>query len=209
LRRIIGERDCVVAFEVPDILRILRDGAFWDLYYEHCSYFTPGSLARLFRSCNFDVLDVRREYDEQYIVVEAKPSNTPTQQRLNLEDDLAAVTDAVNGFESVCSYQLKHWRRVIEENLRDGKKCAVWGSGSKAVGFLTTLRIDNEIVPFVVDINPAKHGTYLPGTAQQIVPPVQLIEYRPHNVIVMNPIYRGEIAADLGLLNVNANLLLV
>lgn len=59
LRQAIGQRnDCVVFFEVPDVTRILREGAFWDIYYEHCSYFSPGSLARSFRSSGFDVLQV-------------------------------------------------------------------------------------------------------------------------------------------------------
>src|SRR3712207_6943984 len=43
LFRSVGERPhTVVAIEVPDTLRVLTEGAFWDLYYEHCSYFTPG-----------------------------------------------------------------------------------------------------------------------------------------------------------------------
>jgi len=38
-----------VFFQVPDVLRVLEEEAFWDIYYEHCSYFSIGSLARLFR----------------------------------------------------------------------------------------------------------------------------------------------------------------
>jgi hypothetical protein len=30
-----------VLFELPDVLRVLEEVAFWDVYYEHCSYFTP------------------------------------------------------------------------------------------------------------------------------------------------------------------------
>ena len=36
-----------VFLEVPDTLRVLEERAFWDIYYEHCSYFTLGSLGRL------------------------------------------------------------------------------------------------------------------------------------------------------------------
>ena len=46
----IGQRHLTsVFFDLPDTLRILHEGAFWDLYYEHCSYFTLGSLARVSR----------------------------------------------------------------------------------------------------------------------------------------------------------------
>ena len=43
VRRAIGDRlDTVVLFELPDVERVLREVAFWDVYYEHCSYFTLG-----------------------------------------------------------------------------------------------------------------------------------------------------------------------
>ena len=44
----------MVFFELPDTERVLTEAAFWDIYYEHCSYFTPGSLARLFRRTGFE-----------------------------------------------------------------------------------------------------------------------------------------------------------
>ena len=33
-----------VFFQVPEALRILRDCAFEDVYYEHCSYLPPDRL---------------------------------------------------------------------------------------------------------------------------------------------------------------------
>jgi SAM-dependent methyltransferase len=198
LRRVIGQRsETVVAFEVPDTLRVLREGAFWDLYYEHSSYFTPGSLARLFRSASFDLIDLRLEYDEQYLILEAKPVAEPTTARFNLEDDLAAVEEAVSGFGPASERQMARWQRVVDESLVEGKRIVLWGSGSKAVGFLSTLQINDDRVPYVVDINPRKQNTFLPGTGQKIVGPDALQEYRPEVVIVMNPIYRDEIRRDL------------
>lgn len=198
IRRVIGaRRDATVAIEVPDTLRVLREGAFWDLYYEHCAYFTPGSLARLFRSAGFDLLDLRLEFDDQYLILEAKPSDGPTRPRFDLEDDLAAVTEAIDGFPAASERQMSRWRRVIDETIAEGKRVALWGSGSKAVGFLSTLGIGDDRVPFVGDINPRKQGTFLPGTAQQIIGADAMKEYRPDVVIVMNPIYRDEIRRDL------------
>ena len=58
IRRAVGDRpDVVILFEVPDVIRVLEEAAFWDVYYEHCSYFSAGSLARLFRAQGFEVLD--------------------------------------------------------------------------------------------------------------------------------------------------------
>ena len=47
---LIGDRGTTVLFELPDVACVLEDVRFWDLYYEHCSYFSLGSMARLFRA---------------------------------------------------------------------------------------------------------------------------------------------------------------
>lgn len=60
--------------ELPDVTRILREVAFWDVYYEHCSYFSAGSLARLFTTKEFDVTEVFLALDDQYLLLYADPS---------------------------------------------------------------------------------------------------------------------------------------
>jgi SAM-dependent methyltransferase len=56
VRHAVGDdRETVAFFQVPETYRILREVAFWDIYHEHCSYFSAGSLVRLFRSQGFEV----------------------------------------------------------------------------------------------------------------------------------------------------------
>jgi len=207
LRRSIGRRaETIVAFEVPDVVRILREGAFWDIYYEHCSYWSPGSIARLFRATGFDVVALRHEYSGQYVVIEGQPARGGTPTRLHLEEDPEALGAAVANFASTVSEQVSRWNRRLDELLAAGRRLALWGSGSKAVGFLTAIERGGEIA-YVVDINPRKQGTYLPKTAQEIVPPTFLQHYRPDTVIVMNPVYRAEISRTLDQLDLSPTLL--
>ena len=56
-------------------------------------------------------------------------------------------------------------------------------------------------IKYVVDINPNKKGKYIPGTGQQIVEPEFLVDYQPHLIIIMNPIYESEIRNMLENLN--------
>lgn len=202
IRKALKDRNEVpVCFEVPDTLRVLREGAFWDVYYEHCSYFTPGSMARLFRRCGFDVADLRLEFDGQYIILESLPASGDASKRTPaIENDLAATNEAIETFTRLCETKLREWREVIDRAASDGRRLALWGSGSKAVGFLTTLNIDRRMLPHVVDINPHKQGTFLPTTGQQIVAPEQLRSDQPRVVIAMNPVYRKEIRDSLDLL---------
>jgi SAM-dependent methyltransferase len=200
------QSNTVVFFQVPDVTRILREYAFWDIYYEHCSYFSPGSLARLFRDCGFEVLKLAREYDDQYVMIEARPASGTALGRFSLEDDLEEVAHDVAKFSECCGERIADWRSRIGELWRGGAKVVLWGGGSKAVAFLTTLSLQDEI-EYVVDINPNKQGTFIAGTGQAIVGPEFLPTSPPDVVIVMNPIYCYEIQRDLDRLGLSARIL--
>jgi len=208
IRRTIGDRtDTVVLFELPDVLRVLRETAFWDVYYEHCSYFSIGSLTRLFRTCGFDVLSARMEYDDQYIVLEATPSSeaSAAAAQIDGEEDLAALAEAVAHFEQSYATTIEQWRRRVAEATTQGKRVVIWGGGSKGVAFMTALGTAAPI-EYAVDINPFKADKYLAGGGHRVVSPEFLHEYQPGVVIVMNPIYRDEIQQELDRLGVPAEL---
>lgn len=207
VRRSLGERtDTVVFFQVPDVTRILRELAFWDIFYEHCSYFSPVSLVKLFQKCEFDVVDIWKGYDDQYLMIEARPGNGKAGFTQKHANDLKVLTQDVEYFSKNCHDKLDEWKDKLQEIVRSGRRPVIWGSSSKGVSFLTTLDIKDEI-EFVVDINPYKHGMYMPGTGQKIVGPAFLKEYKPDVVIVMNPVYLEEIQHDLKEMGLTAGLI--
>ena len=187
--------DTCVFFQVPDVLRVLEEEAFWDVYYEHCSYFSIGSLARLFRRCGFNVLNVGREYGDQYVTVEARSSNGAVSV-LPAEDDLDQLRSLVQRFTPQVSRRIEQWRERLEDFRNKGLKTVLWGAGSKGVAFLATLRVQ-DAVQYVVDINPYMTGHYMAKTGAKIIAPTDLREYRPDVVIIMNRIYRREIVGEL------------
>lgn len=203
-----GRHETIVCFELPDVMRVLREVAFWDIYYEHCSYFTCGSLARLFRAHGFEVLDLTLDFDDQYAIVECRPAPAQTGVALPIEESPADVLGAVERFRHELTSGLEHWRSELGSADGDRGGTVVWGAGSKGVAFLTTLGIERE-VRFAVDINPYKHGKHIAGTGQETVPPERLREIRPDTVIAMNPIYRDEIQASLDSMEVDARLIAV
>ncbi|HTX98912.1 MAG TPA: class I SAM-dependent methyltransferase [Bacteroidota bacterium] len=197
VRRSIGDRrETIVFFQIPDMKRILEEDAFWDIYYEHCSYFTQGSLARLFRRTGFDVVDLGTEYDGQYLMIEARPGTGTGTPALAQENDLQATTEAVRKFSASIDRTISLWRKRLTAYEKENKRVVIWGGGSKGVAFLTKLNVRDQI-QYAVDINPYKKGTFMAGTGQEIVLPGFLTTYKPDVVIVMNPIYLGEIGQDL------------
>jgi SAM-dependent methyltransferase len=204
VRRVIGpRRDTLVFFELPDMTRVLRERAFWDIYYEHCTYYTAGSLARVFRASGFEILELVRDFDDQYLWITAKPTDGPTAATLPIEDDLASTIADVESFRRQCPVDIQAWRDRIRGYASAGRRPVIWGAGSKCVALLTTAGIGNEI-EYLVDINPFKAGKFLPGTGHPVVAPEYLRHYRPGVVIAMNPVYVAEIQAQLAALGVDA-----
>jgi hypothetical protein len=186
----------VIFFEVPEIQRILEVGAFWDIYYEHCSYFSPGSLARLFKTSGFEVLDLRLDYQGQYLLIEARPSLTETHTTQENEETVAELELRVDSFARKINAELSDWRDRLEKLKAKGAKAVVWGGGSKSVGFLVNFA-DLDLIQYVVDVNPHMEGNYIPGIGKMYVQPSFLKNYRPDAVIIMNAIYKDEISRSL------------
>jgi len=206
IRSAIADRkNALVFFELPDVLRVLREGALWDIYYEHCSYFSRGSLARLFEACGFEVLDLELDYHDQYILIAAVPNDSPARRGGEVEADLEALRNAVAEFPRVCGETMRKWQATLQRIQDAGERCVIWGGGSKGVAFLTTLGIDKQI-EYVVDVNPHKQGMFMPGSGHPVVAPEFLADYHPDHVIAMNPVYCGEIQEELDRLNVRAQL---
>ena len=208
IRNAIGDRpDTVILFELPDVARILTEIAFWDIYYEHCSYFSLGSLARVFRRTGFEVVELSREYDDQYLLIAAKPSTVPAAgEPLVQEDDLDELRRGVEHFRTGYEALVEEWRKRLVELRENEGQAVIWGSGSKGVSFISNLDISTEVAA-AVDINPHKWGKFMVGSNHEIISPEKLTDIQPELVVAMNPIYLGEIGDDLRQLGVDTTLL--
>ena len=198
--------ETVVFFQVPNVRRILRDLAFWDIYYEHCSYFSLGSLSRLFQNCGFDVIDLWKDYDDQYLMIAAKPGTGSKNRILSQGKDLANLAQEIDFFAENYQRKIRTWQSDLREIEQNGKRAVIWGAGSKGVAFLTTLGV-RDTIKYAVDIDPYKNGMYMAGTGQQIVSAEFLREYKPDVVIVMNPIYYNEIKQHLEQMEISAKIM--
>ena len=196
VRAAIGDRpDVWVVFETPDAERVMREGAFWDIYYEHCSYFSAGTHARAFRRAGFEVTDISLVYDGQYLLQYARPARH-TQTKLPGENDLPRLRALAEDFPGKLRAAQNYWVQRIRQAAAEGKSVALWGGGSKAVAFLTALNFPDDVVA-VVDVNTRKQGKFVPGTGHEVIAPAELDRIRPDIVLLMNRIYRAEVAKDL------------
>jgi SAM-dependent methyltransferase len=200
LRESIATRDgAAVFFEVPNALFTLDRLGIWDVIYEHVSYFTPSSLVRAFRDAGFSVCYAGSAFDEQYLWLEACGDG---RSYLSGPSTRSANT-LYSSFSARFSGRIEQWRQRIDKLVSDRRHVVIWGAGAKGVMFLNLLRITTGAgIDWVVDINPRKHGHFVPLMGQQIVGPDSLLQNPPDLVIVMNPEYEREVRSmieDIGI----------
>jgi SAM-dependent methyltransferase len=194
-RQALGERLGVgVFFEVPNALWVLQEEGIWDIIYEHCSYFTAPALDTLFAATGFRDIHVEEQFGRQYLTVNCRPAHcSPDTPKPVNEPVLAEIAGLVRRFGEVYREKAAYWAQRLRRLRSRRHRAVVWGAGSKGVTFLNVLEADDGTIPYVIDINPAKHGRYIPGTGQRVVGPEILAEYRPELVLVMNPLYEDEV----------------
>lgn len=190
--------------EVPNALYTLRDGGVWDIIYEHCGYFTPDSLRTALERSGFVVELIQEAFDGQFLCAHARAETSAAMSRRPPDPLLRRLVS-----DFVCHHGAKiaAWRATVAELATQQRRVVAWGAGSKGNTF-ANLVARADVVPYVVDLNPRKHGMFVAGTGARIVPPEFLVQYRPDVVVVLNPVYEREIRQRLAGLGLSPSVLL-
>jgi hypothetical protein len=166
--------------EVPTFNWIVEKNAFWDVFYEHCNYFTEESMAAMFSECVTNVF-----FGGQYMYLWADLST--------LRSSIPKGLSFPSRRELVFQDKLNYYR----DFLRNTKSLAIWGAGAKGSTFLNLLDRNRTAVSYVVDINPMKQNRFIGGTSHPIVSPEELKKQPVKNILVMNENYLEEVKKSI------------
>jgi hypothetical protein len=192
IRRTLGPRTgTTLYFEVPDGSVVFRRRVVWNVVYEHCSYFTPVSLARLFRETGFAVRKVAPCFLDEYLGIEANPDGIRPEGRSDA-GEIADLAADVGEFGALYGQKTERWSEWLAELRARGRTAVLWGAGARAVAFLSALRPGPEI-PRLVDINPHRQGLFMPVTGQEVAAPATLADDPPDAVLITNRAFESEI----------------
>ena len=183
-----------VFLETPCVEWILRNNVIWDFFYEHCSYFSEGSLTAALELAGFTVQGIRRAFGGQYLWLEAAP--LPPEGRVTFKKTPGLVPKSARRFAAAEERLIAVCRRQVAGLSRQGR-VALWGAGAKGVTLANLLDPDRGCITCVVDLNPNKQGCYVPGTGHPIVGYHELAKYDIKWAVLMNPNYRDENASLL------------
>ena len=145
--------------EVPCIDKVFAMGRTADFFYEHNSHFTTESLSRLLKRCSREVELVERGYDDEVVYGFV---------RIGVRAAQAAYAREALAFRGRAAESKDRVRAHLDALARSGKRVAVWGGTGKAAAFINRYGVDAGRFPLVVDSDPDKVGTFVPGTGQEI-----------------------------------------
>lgn len=162
-----------IFIEVPCMNWICKRRAWFDIFYEHVNYFRISDFHRMFGK----VIDSGHLFGGQYLYVVAELDSL-RQPQLDESDRLDFPSDFLAGMPA-------------------RRPAAIWGGASKGVIFALLRARQGHQIDIVIDINPAKQGSYLAGTGLQVLSPEEAMAALPPGspIYVMNSNYLEEIKA--------------
>jgi hypothetical protein len=198
-----AQGEVAVYFEVPNAFLVFAGQTMWDVIYQHVQYFTSDSLAGLFQRAGFEVIESGMSFQNQFLYVEARVRSDLRKISPLIHSRMGSLTST---FAKRFNEAVMKWGAYFRQVRAEGNRFAFWGAGTKGVTFLNVVPGARHIED-VIDMNPRKQGTYLPGTGQHVSAPEELVRKPPATVVTLNPAYTGEIASRLAELGIRAEIL--
>lgn len=196
----------VATFEFPHLLRMVQECQFDTAYHEHYSYLSLTAVQRIFAANGLQVFDVEElSTHGGSLRVHAQRSDTgrrpvaPTVGALLAREQVAGMT--APAFYAGFQREAERIKRELLEFLllakREGLKVGAYGAAAKGNTLMNFAGVRPDLLPYVVDLNPAKQGKYMPGSRIPIVSEDHLRRDRPDRVLILPWNLRTEITAQL------------
>jgi SAM-dependent methyltransferase len=193
-------------FEFPHLLCLIEENQFDTIYHEHFSYLSLLAVERIFARNNLTVVDVETlsTHGGSLRVFARRSDSNPGP----VSERVVAVRarEAAAGMDGPAFYTgLQPRAEAIRDALliflieakRQGRRVAAYGAAAKGNTLLNFAGVRPDLLPYVVDRNPAKAGKYMPGSRIPIVDEAHLQADRPDFILILPWNIKDEVMTQL------------
>ena len=196
----------VITMEFPHLMRLVEQNQFDTIYHEHFSYLSFLAVQRIFVAHDLDIFDV-----------EELPTHGGSLRiyAKHRKDSAKAISSNVNAFQK-CEFaagmnDLSYYRgfqnkadnvkysllSFLVEQKQSGAKVVGYGAAAKGNTLLNYCGIKKDLIRFVIDASPHKHGKYLPGSHIPVVKEEEITRLKPDYVLILPWNIKDEIMDQL------------
>jgi SAM-dependent methyltransferase len=204
LRTLLAD-DGWLSIEVHHALNLVALAQFDTIYHEHFQYYTVASATTALATAGLTVVDVELiDTHGGSIRLWARPDDAAGEPHARVAEVLAAEADA--GLHDVAGYaglreRVERQRHDLLRFLLDcraqGKRVVGYGAPGKGNTLLNYCGVRPDLIEYLVDRNPYKHGKFTPGARLPVHPVERLEKDRPDVIVVLPWNLEAEITAQL------------
>jgi len=196
----------VATFEFPHLLRLVTENQFDTIYHEHYSYLSLTAVKSIFEHNGLSVFDVEelpthggslRVYAQRKDMGVRETSQNVAKL---FERETASGMNSTAfyaGFQAKANKVKNDLLMFLIEAKRAGKTVAGYGAAAKGNTLLNYAGVRPDLLPYVVDRNPAKLGKFLPGCRIPVIAEANLMEHKPDYVVILPWNLREEVMQQL------------
>jgi len=196
----------VSTFEFPHLLKMRQFKQFDTAYHEHFSYLSLTAVKTIFEANGLSIFDVQEiPTHGGSLRVFAQRTDTGTRPIEPSVADILAREVEANIKKSIFYTSFQREAETVKDDFvaflieakRAGKRVGGYGAAAKGNTLLNFGGIRPDLLPYIVDLNPAKQDQLMPGSHIPIVDENVLRAERPDYIVILPWNLREEIAKQL------------
>ena len=196
----------VATFEFPHLLNLIEQNQFDTIYHEHYSYLSLTAVKTIFMVNGLTVFDVEElpTHGGSLRVYAQRKDFGKRQSSQNVAMLLKREVEAgmnskafYAGFQAKANKVKNDLLVFLIEAQRAGKTVAGYGAAAKGNTLLNYAGVRPDLLPYVVDRNPAKQAKFLPGCRIPVVSEDRIKRTKPDFVLILPWNLRTEVSQQL------------
>ena len=188
------------------LLKLIELNEFDMIYHEHFSYFSLGTLKKIFSELKLKIFDaeelsIHGGSLRLYIIHEENNSyqkSTRVDQILEKEKQFGLLeTSTYDNFTKNIQNVKKDICNFFAEAKKENKKIVCYGAPAKGNTLLNFCGIGKDFIEYTVDKNPHKQELFLPGTHIPIYSPEKVLSTKPDYLLILPWNLKDEIIEEM------------
>jgi 2-polyprenyl-3-methyl-5-hydroxy-6-metoxy-1,4-benzoquinol methylase len=196
----------VATFEFPHLMQMIAEKEFDTIYHEHFSYLSLTAVSHVFELNGLSIFDVEelpthggslRVYAQRSDSL-SYPVSSNVKELMDMESTTGMKTkEYYAGFQEKADQVKNDFVSFLIEAKRAGKSVIAYGAAAKGNTLINYAGIRPDLIPCVVDRNPAKQGKFMPGSRIPIVDESCIMAEKPDYVVIIPWNIRDEVMTQL------------